>query len=272
MRTLHASLLAVLTLLVLACAPAPPSASPEASLPGATPGVSAAPEPTGSAAPSAPTEGVAVPADIRYRCGDGPPFSLDILDDPSTAELDGHPSAQVLRDAIATPPQEFEWMPSSGYRLVSRDGVTAEFIAHLPGNDPPFADVTVQFQDGRWQLAGWGQCRPRIALDGLSPASWTLDPDAPAPDAATTDLPILVNELACTGGQEMGARLLPPTILEQEDAVLIVFAATPLEGDAFECPGNPSTRVVVRLSAPLGDRVLRDAGTFPPLDPAAAPF
>ena len=272
MRTIPLPLLALLTLLVLACSPALPSPDPGSPGPSGTADPAATPVGSNDPVPSAPTGGVAVPANLRYQCGDGPSFSLDILDDPATAELDAHPSAAVLRDAIAAPPPEFEWMPASGYRLVSRDDASAAFIAHLPGNDPPFADVTVHLQDGRWQLAGWGQCRPRIDLEGLSPASWTLDPDAPAPDATTTDLAILVNELACTGGQEMGARLLAPTVLEREDSVLIVFAAVPLEGDAFECPGNPPSRVVVRLSAPLGDRVLRDAGSFPPLDPAAAPF
>jgi hypothetical protein len=59
---------------------------------------------------------------------------------------------------------------------------------------------------------------------------------------------------ACTDGQPMGARLQPPAITYGHDAVLVVFAARPLEGDMFDCPGNPSTRAVVRLREPLGKR------------------
>jgi hypothetical protein len=67
----------------------------------------------------------------------------------------------------------------------------------------------------------------------------------------------------------MGARLQAPRITYGQDAVLVVFAARPLEGDAFDCQGNPSMRVVVQLREPLGDRQLLDGGFFPPAEPVA---
>jgi hypothetical protein len=70
----------------------------------------------------------------------------------------------------------------------------------------------------------------------------------------------------------MGARLQPPSITFGPDAVLVVFAARPLAGDVFDCQGNPSTRVVVQLREPLGERKLLDAGFFPPAEPVAPAF
>jgi hypothetical protein len=133
-------------------------------------------------------------------------------------------------------------------------------------------EVSFEAVDGTWKLAGWGECSPMILLEGRSLATWTLDPDARAPGPEDTTFTALVTERACTGAQPMGGRLLPPLIAYQEAAVLVVFAAVPLQGDAFTCPGNPSTRVVVELREPLGDRQLLDAAFFPPAQPIAPAF
>ena len=109
--------------------------------------------------------------------------------------------------------------------------------------DPPFASVSLAAEGGFWTLAGWGDCRPTAVLDGLSIASWVLDPNLPPPGPEATQITALVTERSCTGGQAMGARLHPPAITMTDDAVLVVFAADPLDGDAFTCQRNPSTRL-----------------------------
>jgi hypothetical protein len=95
-----------------------------------------------------------------------------------------------------------------------------------------------------------------------------LDPALPPPDAAETRITALVTERACASGKQMGARLQPPSMDYGADAITIVFSARPLAGGQ-DCPGNPSTRVVVQLREALGDRQLLDGAFFPPADPSA---
>jgi hypothetical protein len=104
----------------------------------------------------------------------------------------------------------------------------------------------------------------------LSLATWTFPPDGARPGPESTSFEALVSERACTGGQEMGERLQAPLVAYGPTTVTILFGARPLPG-AHECPGNPSTRVEVRLREPLGDRGLRDGAFYPPADPAAEP-
>jgi hypothetical protein len=137
--------------------------------------------------------------------------------------------------------------------------------------DPPFVYAGFQLDERGWTISGWGDCRPRIVLDALSQTTWVLDPAAGVPGSEATTFTALVTETECTGGQAMGARLLPPSITYGEDSVLVVFAARPLDLGMATCPSNSPSRVVVELHEPLGERALLDAGLFPPGDPAAAP-
>lgn len=220
---------------------------------------------TSPAAPGGPALG-----EIRYSC-DGPPgFLPALLDEPPVAELENHPSAAALRASIEEVGPDIDMLPRSGYWLVHRDDDSAEYLARRVG-DPPFVHVGFQSDGGSWSISGWGDCRPRIVLDGLSQTTWILDPAAGLPGPEATTFTALVTETECTGGQAMGARLLPPSITYGGDSVLVVFAARPLDLGMATCPSNPPSRVVVELGEPLGERMLLDAGVFPPADPAEPP-
>jgi len=217
--------------------------------------------------------GVGDGGETRYACGDQHGFLPSLLDQPAIAELEDHPSAAALRSAIAEVGLDIDMLPAAGYWLVHRDDRVAEYVAGEPaGADAGLVQVTMENQGGIWKNGGWGGCRPEIVVEGLSLATWLLDPDVAPPDAATMTFTALVNERSCTGGKAMGARLQPPSITYGRDSILVVFAARPLEGDAFECPSNPSTRVVVQLREPLGGRRLLDGAFFPPAEPVAPEF
>lgn len=234
-----------------------PSVPPEPSVPlGPTPTAAATGDPTGVGG-------------IRYTC-DGPPgFLPGVFSAPATAETEAHPSAAALRAAIADVGPDIDMLPASGYWLVDRDARHAEYLARDATGE--LIQATLESTDGAWRLTGWGGCRPTILLPGLSVAGWTLDPALPAPGRDDTTFTALVTERTCTGGRPMGARLRPPLIDVGSDEILVVFAATPLAGDAFDCQGNPSMRVVVGLPEPLGERRLLDGASFPPTDPAVPP-
>jgi hypothetical protein len=253
-RTLHGVLL--LTLLLAGCA-GPSPAAPDAPTDG----------------PTAAPPGEAVLGGTRYTCAGPPGFLPSLLDEPATAELEDHPSAVALRAAIAEVGPDIDMLPVSGYWLVSRDDRVAQYLARDPrGADADFVFASMENDGAGWKNGGWGGCRPEIVLEGLNLATWILDPAVAPPDAGATTLTALVTERTCTGGQPMGARLQPPSITYGPDAVLLVFAARPLQGDAFDCQGNPSTRVVIELREPLGERRLLDAGIFPPAEPVAPAF
>lgn len=201
---------------------------------------------------------------VRYTCG-GPGFSSDLFDQPATAETEVHPSADALRAAIAQVGLDIDMLPDAGYRLAYRNDDRADYVAGDPDDGLIYAGFAVE--GGEWQLQGWGGCQPEIVVDGMSLATWVLAPDLPAPGAAATEVTALVTERACTGATPMAGRLQPPRIVSSDTAVIVVFVAVPLEGDAFTCPGNPSTRVTFVLPEPLGDRQLLDGAFFPPGEP-----
>lgn len=214
--------------------------------------------------PDGATPGIPVVEDVRYTCG-GPGFSADLFDQPANAETEAHPSADALRAAIAQVGLDIDMLPEVGYRLAYRDDVRADYLAGDPDGGLVYASFGVDA--GGWRLQGWGDCQPEIVVDGLSLATWVLDPDLPAPDASTTQVTALVTERACTGATPMAGRLQPPRITSSDTAVIVVFAAVPLKGDMFTCPGNPSTRVNFELPDPLGDRQLLDGAFLPPGEP-----
>ena len=213
------------------------------------------------------------PATIRYSCVGPPGFLPALFDEPAIAETEDHPSAAALRDAVTDKASGLAgFLPVSGYWLVHRDEREAQYIARLPVElDSPFGYLTVQAKGANWTPAGGGACRPEVLLEDQSPATWTLQPNRPAPGRSTMEFTALVTETACTGGEPVDRRLLPPSITYTDDAVLIVFAASPLQGIAT-CQGIAPTEAVVRLREPLGDRQLLDAGVFPPAEPVAPGF
>lgn len=227
--------------------------------------------PSDSPSGTAPLPGGRPLAETRYAC-DGPPgFLPGLLDEPATAEREDHPSAAALREAIARGGPDLDLLPDGNYWLVSRERGVAHYLAQAPPDeDIAFVSAIVEDNGAGWKLAGWGQCQPQIVLDGLSLATWFLDPELPIPDADTTTFTALVTERACASGQAMGGRLRAPSITYADDSVLVVFAAIPPAGDGFQtCPGNPWMRAVVELREPLGDRDLLDGAFFPPVQPIA---
>ena len=242
-----AGLLPLIAAIVLACATPAPSATPDAAAPDAD--------------------------DVRYTCGGPPGFLPSLLDEPATAELEDHPSAEALRAVLADPGPDAGFLPDSGWWLVDRAVGRATYLAAgREGSDQPFAHAEVEEAGGTWRIAGWGDCRPTILLDGLNVATWVLDDALPRPGPDATQVQAFVTERECTGAQPMLDRLRAPRITYTETAVIVVFTVVPLEGDAFECPGNPSQLVTFELREPLGDRQLLDGAFFPPVEPLPEPF
>jgi hypothetical protein len=198
--------------------------------------------------------------DPLVSCSQGA-FRLSALDSSPFADDLDDPAAVAFRAGLAS--GEGSGLPATGWRMLDRTGTAALFAAF---NEDGAVFVTTESTPGGWAWRGWsfGECNLRVVLpEGLGPVEWRLDPAYPAPGRQDTSVHVLATERACASGQEMGDRLRGPQVLETEDRVLIAFAAVPNKGNQ-DCPGNPSTSVVVGLEAPLGDRWLGDGLFVPP--------
>lgn len=104
-----------------------------------------------------------------------------------------------------------------------------------------------------------------LAGQPAGPATWTHDPNAEI-GGEVTEFSAWVTERACASGRSSADRIIGPDIQTSADAVVVTFRVRGLPG-AQDCPGNPPTRVTVRLPEPLGDRRLLDGGREPPQEP-----
>ncbi len=202
-------------------------------------------------------------AGVRYSCGEIP-FDPAVLAQAGGAETGSDPVSVALRQHLEANGPESGSLPRTGWIPVGSTPVRVEFVARDPAGG--YAFVSVENAGGGWSVGGWGGCTPRAVLPGRSLAAWVLDPGEPPPGPDTTTFTAHVTEQSCASGKGMGARLGPPEITYGETEVLVRFSAVPLVGGQ-DCPGNPSSRVVVELREPLGERRLLDASVYPPADP-----
>jgi len=93
-------------------------------------------------------------------------------------------------------------------------------------------------------------------------AVWHIDVAAP-PTSESESFTAMVERVGCANGET--GEVLPPTIAEGPDEILVRFTVESLgEGD-FTCPGNDRVPYDVELSEPIGDRALVD-GTCRAID------
>jgi hypothetical protein len=85
-------------------------------------------------------------------------------------------------------------------------------------------------------------------------ASWRIDPGQP-PAPRDHFASVLLTEQACASGQSPEGRLLPPEIAYGSDEIVIKLSVREIGGD---CPSNHEFPYTVRLSEPIGERVLVD--------------
>lgn len=151
------------------------------------------------------------------------------------------------------------------------------------------SEVTAS-KDGGWYYAWWpGAMEPGaiVSLDSKSlvqsavdspaqqiegrvgAAAWWVNPAAPPPAPDATTISALTRERACASGQSPEGRVIAPTIVSSEDAVLVSVLVRQPAG-AQDCPGNPEFPLEITLPEPLGDRQLLDGSELPPRDASVA--
>lgn len=118
-----------------------------------------------------------------------------------------------------------------------------------------------------WVLRAMTTCS--FAVPGAGSATVTLDPDSP-PDPTSAQVPLLVTETRCNGGEDAEGRVEVVELRETADTVEVVLAVRPRDVGDATCQSNPPTPFLLELEAPLGERTLLDASVVPPR-PVLAP-
>ena len=200
--------------------------------------------------------------DPLVSCSGIPPVPYSALSNPVPIDHVDHPSVEALRTLVQ---ERGAWqLPDGDWRVINIDEDNATFAVSAS-----VGFGTARFERtsrDNWIIVGshiGGPCEPVVVLaDGLNQVAIRLDPDSlPNPEDAAIHL--LVNEVSCASGREMGDALLGPQVIETDEAVLVAFAAVSPIGPA-KCPGNPFTSVTIELSQPLGQRTLYDGLYVPP--------
>lgn len=133
------------------------------------------------------------------------------------------------------------------------------------GTEPP-ADPST------WFPAFEGPCTFALPLDGLSVPSVGFDPGA-VRTRDDTHLDLVVGERECTSGASARDRVVLVGSRESDDAIDLVLGVEPPGLGVATCIGVAPDRVRIELDAPVGDRVVRNAGVVPaaPLSDGAWP-
>jgi hypothetical protein len=217
-----------------------------------------------------PSEEVRLPPAITHLVCEGQRWAVaaDLLERDGVAERDDNPAAAAFRRELTQrPPGDTPTLPRAGWIEIDRNDTT---VRYAMTRDPmQLLHATVEHRQG-WELTGFGDCwlRPQLP-EGTGPAAFRVAPGSDL-SAETTEIEVLVTELACSSGRDASGRVLLPVFVSGAETVTIMFAVATREG-AQECPSNPETPVTVELPAPLGGRTLLDGSDVPPRDATTCP-
>ncbi len=239
-------------------------------------GLSACGGPGGLTLPTLPVLPEQLPAAIpgageqTLACSEVRTFPASALSAPTGAEKAVGPEYDALRTALADFGPEFAGSADWTWLLAGRDATGATFLSKTSAD--AWTSIDVKLDATGWKAGGMGDCRLRVVVAaGFGPASWGLDPAFPAPTPTTTEVHILVWELACSGGASANGRISAPVVHYDATTVTIALGVRPIEADPgvlLTCPGPPGAKATLTLREPLGSRTLLDGGQFPPVAPA----
>lgn len=98
-----------------------------------------------------------------------------------------------------------------------------------------------------------------VNVTGREPVAWKLTDGQPAPSATAVEVEAAWR--ACTGGVQPDDP--QPVITYGADNITVTIWAIPPKGRNHTCPGNPSVRLTVSLTEPVGDRLVVQGSEVP---------
>jgi hypothetical protein len=213
--------------------------------------------------------------DPLLTCGSGPAFAAAAIDGGVSGLADEGEVEAALDDLRALAgidaPEELQEHPASEAAWMVLGGDPADHprsimvgIGRWDAQAGPVDGDYVILERGAdgWKAIGWGGCSPApVAHPGTA---WVEVHAAPGGlDPQSTEVDVLVNEIECASGRDPSPFLHEPTIVEQEDAVIVYWTSDAPAGNQT-CQGNPGVRRTLELDEPIGDRRLFDGSSWPP--------
>ncbi len=197
-------------------------------------------------------------ADTLYSCGQGGSFEGRSLEGSGDVEDEDSPLGDALRalfsdmDGVTA---EEEW------RVVWKERDEVLLMAPVPDGEHPYQSALFRKAGNRWKAEGWGDCAPTVIVGDRSPVIWRLE-DPPSDES--TQLAVVLEERACSGGRALTADNIEIEIDYLDDSIGILISADPLEGGTYTCPLRPSN-FTIALEEPIGERSLVDKAVYPPV-------
>jgi hypothetical protein len=167
-----------------------------------------------------------------------------------------HPGATVQRfafthqilDGFALPQNRFsvDAVVPQAYVASTRDSTQAQFVARSPGGVFQYANVE-QKPDGRWEFRNWGDCVPRLHVEGRATLTWHLDPGQAPPEPGARSFSAMVSE-PCMPVPLLG-RIEEPIIRFGPDSVLVSLTDITRRRHAEDVV----LRIAQSVSIPIGE-------------------
>lgn len=194
-------------------------------------------------------------------CGGAPGFRPSTLKRSRGYERRKNPAARALKKFLDANADEVG-QPRRGWFLLTHRRNVINFLA---GRGPDYGAMTFERRHGRWTWVGSGGCTPRAYRNGRVAANWDRDPGPGKPPATATRIAVLVQDDSCSSGDDATGRVLPPYVHYGPWAVSVSYYVRPPRG-VQTCQSSPPTRMTLVLDEPLGNRELKDLGSYPPIE------
>ncbi len=179
-----------------------------------------------------------------------------------------------MRELIANPATieqidaGIEKVPDSGWRKLSDDDNTVVFGNGEPLDEESGGIVEITMTrdgDGYALFNSVHGCTPRAHVPGRNVVEFVIAKGVEL-SSEGTEVEVLVNETACTGGMRVDERLGTPQFRYGPDSIEVLLTAMPPEGEFFTCQGNPASSMTLHFDEPVGDRHILDLSSYPPAD------
>ncbi len=211
--------------------------------------------------------------DVEVTCGpDSGHWPVSVMDGgvPSPSIDEGRVRDAFLAafedDSVEAPEAiRREGVDAASYIVLAEDATGSTLGVGEWTTDGPGADgdwVRIEPGPGGSGGVSWGDCILERALpDGRSRVAVVAP--AGGVDPTATEITVLVNELQCAGGRSVLPHLGEPEVLADDEQVIVTLTSDQIEG-AATCQAREPEEHTLHLDEPIGDRELRDGGTWPP--------
>lgn len=193
-------------------------------------------------------------------CGGLPFDPVAAFSGSTRAERGTLPSERALRRFLVR--ENLPWVHKRSWRLVSEQHGIAEFASGRLERNLEW--MYFQRVRGVWKWQSYASdCDPSSIRRDIPAITWELaEGQKLTPD--TRKIKVNLGPGDCASGRSQNERLQKPEFREQSGKLLVSLWLRPLPPGFYTCIGIIEPPVVIELPEPLGDRELRDGGTYPP--------